>query len=127
MATWWRFCAPCRGWAISLEKFSRDISSDYAAPENTPYLKFTVRVVNGSDKIVDVTGLTVNCSYGDDGKEGESIFDDGLDGAPSTRLLADRTVTAPWGCALPKNESHVQIEVAPDFESEAAIFTGAVR
>ncbi|MFJ8010724.1 hypothetical protein [Streptomyces fagopyri] len=112
---------------VSLQKFSRRVSSDVAAPDHTPYARFTVKIVNGSSKPLDVTGLSVNCQVGDEGQEGESIFDEGLDGSPSTRLLAGRTIVVPWGCALPKKETHIQIEVSPDFESEAAIFVGSVK
>ena len=112
---------------VSLSKFTRATSNEYAAPANTPYVKFTVKVVNGSSETVDATGLNVNCSYGKDGQTSEAIFDDGLDGAPTTKLLAGRSINVPWGCELPKDEQVLQIEVSPDFESEAAIFTGNVK
>lgn len=112
---------------ISLSKFSRAVSSDYAAPENTPYTKFTIKIVNRSDKKIDAGMMTVNCAYGDEGKEGEAIYDDGLDGLPDTSILAGRSLSVPWGCELPKGESFLQIEVAPDYESETSIFTGEVK
>jgi len=112
---------------VSLSKFTRATSSEYASPENTPYVKFTIKVVNGSSSTVDATGLAANCSYGEDGQTSESIFDEGLDGAPTTKLLAGRSINVPWGCELPKGEQVLQIEVSPDFESEAAIFTGSVK
>ncbi|MCX5335584.1 MULTISPECIES: hypothetical protein [unclassified Streptomyces] len=112
---------------ISLSKFSRAVSSDYAAPENTPYAKFTIKIVNRSDKKVDASMMTVNCAYGDEGKEGEAIYDDGLDGLPDTSILAGRSLSVPWGCELPKGENFLQIEVAPDYESETSIFTGEVK
>ncbi|MGW7202034.1 hypothetical protein [Streptomyces sp. NPDC054837] len=112
---------------VSLSKFSRAVSSDYAAPENTPYAKFTIKIVNRSDKKVDASMMTVNCAYGDEGKEGEAIYDDGLDGLPDTSILAGRSLSVPWGCELPKGESFLQIEVAPDYESETSIFTGEVK
>jgi hypothetical protein len=113
--------------SVSLNGFTRAVSSEYATPENTAYLKFTIKVDNKSGKTLDVTGLSVNCQYGEVGKEGEGIFDDGLNGSPSTRLLGGRSITVPWGCALPKGEKHIQIEVSPDFESEPGIFTGEVK
>lgn len=113
--------------AVSLSKFSRSVSSEYAAPENTPYAKFTIKVVNGSAETVDATELSVNCAYGDEGREGEEIFDDGLDGIPDTRILAGRSLSITWGCELPKNEKYLQAEVSPDFESETAIFVGNVK
>ncbi|GGP94777.1 hypothetical protein GCM10010266_17390 [Streptomyces griseomycini] len=112
---------------VSLSKFSRSVSSDYASPGNTPYAKFTIKVVNDSSETVDATEMTVNCAYGDEGREGEAIFDEGLDGLPDTRVLAGRSLSVTWGCELPKNEKYLQVEVAPDFESEAAIFAGDVK
>lgn len=112
---------------VSLSKFTRGVSGEYASPENTPFVKFTVKVVNGSKKTVDTTGFTVSCVYGEDGQSSESVFDEGLDGGPTTKLLAGRSINVPWGCALPEGERVLQVEVAPDFESEAAIFTGNVK
>ncbi|GGV46317.1 hypothetical protein [Streptomyces spectabilis] len=115
--------------AVSLSKFTRGRSSSTAAPENTPYLKFTVRVENGGTSTVDTTALSVNCAYGEDGKEGELVIDSerGLKGSPSTRLLAGRSLAVTWACAVPESEKTVQIEVSPDFETETAIFTGDVK
>ncbi|MFI8536418.1 hypothetical protein ACIGMX_40080 [Streptomyces aquilus] len=112
---------------ISLTKITRAVSSEYASPEKTPYAEFTIKIVNKSDKKIDASMMTVNCAYGDEGKEGESIYDDGLDGLPDTSILAGRSLSVPWGCELPKGESFLQIEVAPDYESETAIFTGKVK
>ncbi|MCW1097975.1 hypothetical protein OJ963_29430 [Streptomyces sp. RS2] len=87
------------------------------------------KVKNSGTKTLDTTLLTVNCSYGKDGRSSESVFDSdtGLDGTPQTKLLAGRSISVPWGCELPKGEKLIQIEVAPDFDSETAIFTGPVR
>jgi hypothetical protein len=71
--------------------------------------------------------LSVSCSYGEDGQSSESIFDDGLDGSPTTKLLAGRSLSVPWGCELPKGEQVLQVEVSPDMDSETAIFTGKVK
>ena len=54
----------------------------------------------------------------------EAIYDDGLDGLPDTRILAGRSLTVPWACELPKDETFLQVEVSPDWESEEAIFAG---
>ncbi|MDL5204765.1 hypothetical protein [Streptomyces sp. ALI-76-A] len=113
---------------VSLSGFTRGVSSEWASPEDTPYVKFTVKLKNGGDRTLDATMLTVNCSYGADGRGSEAIFDTeaGLGGGPDTRLLAGRSLNVPWGCELPKGEKLLQVEVAPDFESEATIFTGSV-
>ncbi|MFI8950175.1 hypothetical protein ACIGO6_27065 [Streptomyces sp. NPDC053750] len=114
---------------ISLSGFKRSVSGEYASPENTPYVRFTVKVKNGGTETLDSTLLTVNCSYGKDGRSSEGIFDSDADlgGGPQTKLLAGRSINVPWGCALPKGEKLIQIEVAPDFDSETAIFTGQVN
>lgn len=112
---------------VNLSKFSRGTSSEYASPENTPYAKFTIKIVNGSGGSINANELTVNCAYGDEGQEGEAIYDDGLDGLPETRILAGRSLTVPWACELPKDQKFLQVEVAPDYESETAIFTGNVK
>ncbi|MEU6374927.1 hypothetical protein [Streptomyces sp. NPDC046909] len=112
---------------ISLSKFSRAVSSDYASPENTPYAKFTIKIVNKSGKKFDASQMTVNCAYGDEGQESEAIFDDGLDGLPDTSILAGRSLSVAWGCELPKAETFLQIEVAPDYESETSIFAGELK
>jgi hypothetical protein len=112
---------------ISLAKFSRAVSSDYASPENTAYAKFTIKIVNNSGKKFDASQMTVNCAYGDEGQEGEAIYDDGLDGLPDTSVLAGRSLSVAWGCELPKGETFLQVEVSPDYESETSIFTGEVK
>ncbi|OQR62825.1 hypothetical protein B6E66_17275 [Streptomyces maremycinicus] len=112
---------------ISLSKFSRSVSHDYASPENTPYVKFTIKVVNSSKTTFDATSMTVNCAYGDEGKEAEAIFDDGLDGTPDTSVLAGRSLSFAWGCELPKTAKYLQVEVAPDYDSETSIFAGNVK
>lgn len=115
------------GVEVTLSGFKRGTSSEYASPENTPYAKFTIKIVNGSDATVDANEMTVDCAYGDEGKEGEGIYDDGLDGLPDTRILAGRSLTVPWACELPKDETFLQVEVSPDYDSEEAIFTGDVK
>ncbi|MYR42140.1 hypothetical protein [Streptomyces sp. SID5910] len=114
---------------VGLSGFKRAVSTDTAMPESTPYVRFTVKVDNGGTATLDATALTVNCSYGKDGHSSEAVFDSaaGLGGGPDTQLLAGRSINVVWGCELPKSEKLVQIEVAPDYESDTAIFTGDVK
>ncbi|MFI1677083.1 hypothetical protein [Streptomyces sp. NPDC020607] len=116
---------------LGLSKFTRGTSGSYGSPENTPYLKFGVEVKNNGKSTVDTSMFTVSCSYGKAGKSSESIFDSeqGLNGGPDTKLLAGRSITVTWACALPKAEKTIQIEVSPDMdmETEPAIFTGDVK
>ncbi|MFK4070616.1 hypothetical protein [Streptomyces sp. NPDC029674] len=117
------------GVEVSLSKFARGTSSEYGSPENTPYVKFAVRVKNDGKSTIDTSGFTTSCSYGEAGQSSESIFDSdgGLNGGPDTRLLAGRSITVTWACELPKAEDTIQIEVSPDMETEKAIFTGKVK
>ncbi|MET9254713.1 hypothetical protein [Streptomyces sp. NPDC003717] len=117
------------GVSVSLAGFKRAVSTDTAIPESAPYLRFTVKLKNDGKKTLDATLLTVNCAYGKDGRPGEAVFDSagGLSGGPSTKLLAGRSLSITWGCELPKGEKVVQIEVAPDYELDAAVFTGSVK
>lgn len=112
---------------VALSGFKRGVSSEYAVPENTPYVKFNIKITNGSGATFDANEMSVNCAYGDQGKEGEAIYDDGLNGLPDTRILAGRSLTVPWACELPKDETFLQVEVSPDWDSEEAIFTGDVK
>ncbi|KOV92971.1 hypothetical protein [Streptomyces sp. NRRL B-3648] len=112
---------------VSLSKFARGTSSSYASPERTPYVKFVVKVKNDSGKPLDTTLFSVSCSYGQDGKSAEPIFDDGLDGGPETKLLSGRSINVPWACEFPKGEATLQVEVDANGESETAIFTGDVK
>ena len=114
------------GVEVSLAGFTRGVSGPYAAPENTPYIKFKVKIKNGSQGTMDLSGMYVACVYGEDGREGEQIFDDGLEGTPSTHLRPGRSITTVVACELPKDESYLQVEVTPDAESETAIFAGDV-
>jgi hypothetical protein len=114
------------GVEVTLSGFTRKVSSEYASPSAKPYLWFVVKVKNGGESTVDAREFTVSCSYGKDGHKAGSIFDNGLTGGPKTTLPAGRSIKVPWGCALPKRESRIQIEVTPDYDSEAAIFTGTV-
>ncbi|MFD0395320.1 hypothetical protein ACFQ3Z_36880 [Streptomyces nogalater] len=100
---------------VALSGLKRAVTGEYAAPENTAYLKFTVKVKNGGEKALDVTQLTVNCSYGKDGKSSESVFDSdaGLEGGPETKLLPGRSLNVPWGCELPKGRSSSRSRSAP--------------
>lgn len=115
------------GVEVTLTGYARGTSSEWAAPESTPYVSFTVKIVNKSDKTMDVGTGYVSCYYGDESREGELIFDDGLDGLPSMKLRAGRTASAKMACQLPKDEEYLQVEMAPSMESEVAVFAGNVK
>lgn len=113
------------GFEVVLSDFERATSSEYAAPASTPYVRFTLKLTNGSEKRLDLNTLMIGCQYGDQGRSGEQIFDEGLD-TPTTHLRPGRSIDVLAGCELPAAEGYVQIEVTPDWESTTAIFAGKV-
>ncbi|WP_033307354.1 hypothetical protein RFN58_06920 [Streptomyces iakyrus] len=117
------------GVEVTLSGYKRGVSSEYASPESTPYVSFTVKIDNKSDKVADIATGYISCYYGDDSKEGEQVFDSdrGLEGVPSMRLRPGRTATAKVGCEMPKDEVYLQIELTPTMDSETAIFAGSVK
>jgi hypothetical protein len=112
------------GIELSLSDYTRGVSGEWASPENAPYIRFTVKITNGSDATLNLAEMYVLCQYGDEGQEGEQVYDSGkgLDGTPSTHLRPARSITAKLACELPKDETYVQIELSPTYESETAIF-----
>ncbi|QIJ62562.1 DUF4352 domain-containing protein [Streptomyces sp. JB150] len=114
---------------VSLSSIRRAVSSDTASPSNTPYARFNIKVTNGSSENVNLSLMSVQCQYGQEGREGDEIFDSarGLEGAPSTHLRPGRSLTATFGCELPRNETYLQVEVRPNFGERTAIFAGNVQ
>lgn len=117
------------GVEVTLSGYKRGTSSAWAAPENTAYVSFTVKIVNKSKSTVDLGTGFVMCYYGDESTQAEQIFDSerGLEGTPSMRLRAGRTASAKVACEMPKGEEYLQIELAPSMESAVAIFAGNVK
>lgn len=115
------------GVEVTLSDYKRGTSSEYAAPGSTPYVSFTVKIDNKSDAVVDIGTGYVMCYYGDESREAEQIFDEGLDGLPSMRLRPGRVAKATVACEMPKGEKYLQIEMAPSMESAVAVFAGNVK
>lgn len=117
------------GFEMSLGDYKRGVSSEYSSPENTPYASFTVKVINGSDAVVDLNSGYISCFYGEESREGELIFssDPELGGLPSMQLRPGRSASARVACQLPKDEEYLQVEVAPYSDAEPAIFAGNVK
>ncbi|NUS79167.1 MAG: hypothetical protein HOV70_23615 [Streptomyces sp.] len=117
------------GIEVKLSGYKRGVSSDWASPQSAPYVSFTVKIDNKSDAVADIGTGYVMCYYGADSKEAEQVFDSerGLDGVPAMKLRPGRTATAKVGCAMPKGEEYLQVEMAPTVESEVAIFAGNVK
>ncbi|MGW5691507.1 hypothetical protein ACWEWX_11250 [Streptomyces asiaticus] len=114
------------GVEVSLSRFTRGISSEWAAPGNTPYVKFNVTFKNGGDEAADLSGVTLSCQHGD--TPGEEIFDSehGLDGIPTSHVRPGRTVTAVVACEMPKAETYLQVEVQPGL-ADVTVFSGDIK
>lgn len=117
------------GVEVALTGYKRGVSSEWAAPESTPYVSFTVKIVNKSEKVADIATGYVMCYYGDESQEGEQIFDSDRDlgGIPLMQLRPGRTASATVACEMPKDEEYLQIELSPTMDSETAIFAGNVK
>ncbi|MCQ6250891.1 DUF4352 domain-containing protein [Streptomyces malaysiensis] len=111
---------------ISLSKFTRGTSSEWAAPENTPYVKFSITFENKGKETADLNTVSLSCQRAE--APGEEIFDSehGLDGLPMTHLLPGRSVTAPVACSMPVDESYLQVEVSPGL-ADTAVFSGHIK
>jgi hypothetical protein len=115
------------GVELSLANYKRGVSSDIAAQPNTEYVAFTMTIVNRGDATVDLgTGFFL-CYYGDESKDGEQIFDEGLDDGPRSNLRPGRTAKLRVACAFPKSATYLQIETSPSLDMEQSIFAGDVK
>lgn len=117
------------GLEVELSGWTRGVTGPYAAPENKPFVKFTVKITNDGDQTVDLSTGYMTCLYGNDGRQSALVFDHerGMDGLPRVHLRPGKSVSAPTGCELPKDEKYLQVEFSPTAESETAIFAGNVK
>lgn len=116
------------GTQVSLSEFTRGTSSADGYPANAPYLRFDVKLINGSSETMTLGDVYVVCSYGEQEQtESEQVFDDQVEDQPMGHLRAGKTATVPVACEVPEGETHVQIEVTPGVELETAIFVGEVE
>lgn len=84
------------------------------------HVKFDVTIENKSGEPFDASLVYLTMQSGT--SEGEEVFDDGLEGSPSTTLLDGRKVTFTSGFGV-EDPSDLVLEVTPDFEYDAALFT----
>lgn len=116
------------GTELSIDGFTRGTSGEYGYPANAPYLRFDVKLINGSDATMSLGDVYVVCSYGKpEQTESEQVFDDKVEDQPMGHLRAGKTAVVPVACEMPEDETHVQIEVTPGVELETAIFVGEVE
>lgn len=123
------------GLTIELSGIERAVSGEWAYPENAEYVRFTIQVQNGTDGPVDLEMMYVDCQVGDDGRVGEFIADtdQGVGDGFTSTVMADRNATADYGCAMPADETYLQIEVNVGDETDefwwrpTVFFTGDVE
>lgn len=101
-----------------LEEFT---PSDTAAFDDSPaYVRFTVTITNNTGAEYEPLDFWTTMQSG--GAEATSVFDEGLDGSPSTTLLDGRDVSFGVGYGV-DDAADLVLEVSPSFEHDPAIFT----
>lgn len=118
------------GVQVQLADFKRGRTGEFAVPQNTDYVKFTVTMVNGSKETIDAVALYVQCQYGQNpAHDGEMVFDhdNGIDGPPSTHVTPGNSITYVMACVMPKDETRLQVEASPSWISDTALFVGKVK
>ena len=120
------------GLTVELSGVERAVSGEWAYPESAPYVRFTIQVQNGTGGPVDLSMMYTDCQVGEDGRTGEFVADTDAgvgDGFTST-VMDGRNATADFGCAMPEEETYLQIEVSLQDETddgwfrETIFFTG---
>jgi hypothetical protein len=113
------------GVTVTVGKPTKFKPSEYAYAEKAKgYLKFTVTVVNKSDKPLDLglTYITVQSSN----KEAEQIFDseNGLESTPDTKVLKGREseFDVGFGVADPKDVV-MELALQDDFERPSLLYS----
>lgn len=112
------------GLTIELSGVERAVSGEWAYPENTPFVRFSIQVQNGTDGPVDLSMMYTECQVGEDGRVGEFVADtdQGVGDGFTSTVMAGRNATADFGCAMPEDETYLQIEVSVQDETEDMLF-----
>jgi hypothetical protein len=112
------------GVSVTVGKPKKFEPSEYAAAEKAKgYLKFTVTVVNKSDKPLDLglTYITVQSSN----KEAEPVFDseNGLESTPDTKVLKGRESEFDVGFGVADTKDVVmEVALQDDFERPSLLY-----
>jgi hypothetical protein len=111
---------------VAMSAVGRDVSSEYAAPGNEPFARFTVTLKNTGTKALDPNDVMVSCAYGKEGHTSEMVFDTdkGVGDMPSVKVLPGKSATFTQGCSLPKSERALQIQVESVWGGGTVIFQG---
>lgn len=90
---------------------------------------FTIRITNGSKEPFDATLAVPSATYGEAGTTAEIVTDDKLGLGFTGKILPGKSMSAPWGFAIPKKDLGnvtLQLELAV-LDKEPAIFTGSAQ
>src|SRR6266508_3587385 len=111
------------GLVVKVAAPTRFTPSEYSAHDKAAvYLAFQITVINGTKKNYDPTAFQTSVqSYN---TEASSVFvsENGLNGAPSTKILPGRETTFKVGFGV-QNPKDLVVEVTPGYEYESSIFT----
>jgi hypothetical protein len=120
------------GFTVTLSDFKRGKSSDTALPAEADFVQFTVQVENKTGKAVDLGLFTLMCKTGDDGKDAEEVFDEGLGGQLTGTVNDGKKATGDFACVMDPAETKLQVEVSPNYGDDitelpdTAVFNGEV-
>ncbi|MGW9636283.1 hypothetical protein [Nocardiopsis alba] len=118
---------------VLLTNLERRVSGEWYMPENTPYVYFDIQFENGTGSPVDLSYLSVYCQIGEEGRTAEDVYTDDTGSGFTSAVMDGRTATAGYGCALPEDESYLQVELTlsdweemDDYVRETVYFVGDV-
>ncbi|WP_047869846.1 hypothetical protein [Nocardiopsis sp. RV163] len=121
------------GLTVRLAGVERRVSGEWDMPESTPYVYFDVQFDNATGAPVDLTYLSVYCQVGEEGRTAEDVYTDQTGTGFTSAVMDGRTATAGFGCALPEEESYLQVELTlsdweemDDYMRETVYFVGDV-
>ncbi|WP_129666372.1 hypothetical protein [Phytoactinopolyspora endophytica] len=84
---------------------------------------FTVTIINNSDEPYDPSEFYSTMQSGT--SEGSSIYDEGMEGAPSTSVLPDREVSFELAYGV-EDPTDLVLEVTPGWDYDAAVYIGGL-
>jgi len=99
-------------------------------PAGEAAVKILVKITNGTADQFDVSATTVDVKSGVDGTQARQFHDDaaGLSAGLVGMIAPGHSATAAYGFAIPVADlGLIDVEVAPDYNYDAAIFEGAAR
>ncbi|MBB6120593.1 hypothetical protein [Nocardiopsis algeriensis] len=121
------------GLKVRLSGVERRVTGEWDIPENSPYVYFDIQFDNGTGGPVDLSYVSVYCQVGEEGRTAEDVYTDDTGSGFTSAVMDGRTATAGYGCALPEEESYLQVELTlsdweemDDYVRETVYFVGEV-